>query len=71
MDNFMQWITDHWGNVVALVGLLVGAFAVVAKFTPTPADDRWAAWLMDKLNILPVTAKQVRQEKVAAKKQAP
>lgn len=65
MDNFIAWVTDHWGNVVILAGILTSGFAIVARFTPTPKDDAWAAWLMDKLNVLPESAKKQYEEEKA------
>jgi hypothetical protein len=39
----MDWISEHWQELVAAVGGLVIAARVMVKLTPTPADDRWLA----------------------------
>ena len=65
MEAFFEWINTHG---MALIAALVGLFVVVAKITPTPKDDAWAAKLMSMLNILPAGAKETLKEEEAAKK---
>ena len=67
MDNFMNFMQTQWPNIIALLGLLLGAFAAIAKWTPTPKDDAWAARLLGWLNLLPVTAKEKLKESKEAK----
>jgi hypothetical protein len=68
MDNFMNFMQTQWPNIVTLLGLLLGVLTVIAKWTPTPKDDAWAAKLMGWLNLLPVTAKKTLADDEAAKK---
>ena len=53
MENFMNFLQLQWGNIVVLLGLLLSAGVVIAKWTPTPKDDLWFARLLDWLNLLP------------------
>lgn len=33
------WITAHWVEITAALGLLVGAARIIVILTPTPKDD--------------------------------
>jgi len=57
VDNFMNFMQLQWGNIVVLLGLILSAGVVVAKWTPTPKDDAWFARLLSWLNLLPHGAK--------------
>jgi hypothetical protein len=62
MENFMNFMQTQWPNILALMGILLSALVVIAKWTPTPKDDLWAARLLGWLNMLPVSAKEKLDE---------
>jgi hypothetical protein len=35
----MDWFTQHWTEIVAVVGAAVILARIIVKLTPTPADD--------------------------------
>jgi len=42
----MNWITDHWESLIAIIGGLVIAARLIVKLTPTPRDDAFLAKLI-------------------------
>jgi len=39
MSDILPWITSHWNDIFAAVGLVVTAASAVVRLTPTAADD--------------------------------
>ena len=37
--NIVNYITSHWVEIGAAVGLIMGAARIIVKLTPTPKDD--------------------------------
>jgi hypothetical protein len=35
----MNWITENFANIMAVVGAVVVLARIIVKLTPTPADD--------------------------------
>jgi DUF1009 family protein len=35
----MNWITENFANIMAVVGAVIVLARVIVKLTPTPADD--------------------------------
>ena len=35
----MNWITENFANIMAIVGAVVVLARVIVKLTPTPSDD--------------------------------
>jgi len=35
----MNWITENFANIMAIVGAVIVLARVIVKLTPTPADD--------------------------------
>ena len=35
----MEWIVEHWAEIVQLILAIIGAASIVVKLTPTPKDD--------------------------------
>lgn len=50
------FIVANYGMLLGIVGSLLGVGAVIAKFTPSPKDDRVFAKLLGFLNLIPVPA---------------
>lgn len=68
MTAFIAFVTANIGAILAIIGALAGAFAIVAKLTPTPKDDKVAAAILNFLNLLPTTAKATYEARKAEKK---
>jgi hypothetical protein len=45
----MDWLTQNWQALVALVGAVVMVARIIVKLTPTPRDDAWLAKVVDAL----------------------
>lgn len=35
----MNWITENFANIMAVVGAVIVLARIIVKLTPTPADD--------------------------------
>ena len=35
----MDWIMQHWKDILAIIGGIVTVASIVVKLTPTPKDD--------------------------------
>ena len=35
----MNWITENFTNIMAIVGAVIVVARIIVKLTPTPADD--------------------------------
>ena len=35
----MNWITENFANIMAVVGAIIVVARIIVKLTPTPADD--------------------------------
>lgn len=53
MENFIQWITAHGTDLIALIVGVIGVLEVIARLTPTDKDNsivetikRWFDWLL-------------------------
>lgn len=41
----MDFITDNWQNILAVLGALYVLATVIAAITPSDRDDTWVAWI--------------------------
>lgn len=66
----MNWILEHWQEILACFGALVGFCSLVVKLTPTQKDDNFVAWMVKILNWLSIFNPKKDQETLekAAKK---
>lgn len=37
--NIVNYVVNHWVEIGAAVGLIMGAARIIVKLTPTPKDD--------------------------------
>ena len=35
----MEWIINHWKEILAIIGGVVTVASIIVKLTPTPKDD--------------------------------
>lgn len=35
----MEWITEHWKDILAIIGAVVTVCSLIVKITPTQKDD--------------------------------
>jgi len=48
----MNWITENFTNIMAVVGAVIVLARVIVKLTPTPADDTWLEKIINILKSL-------------------
>jgi len=48
----MNWITENFTNIMAVVGAVIVLARVIVKLTPTPADDTWLEKIVSFLKTL-------------------
>lgn len=48
----MDWIMEHWVEIGAGFGLIMGLARIVVKITPTPKDDKVLEGLVKLLKTL-------------------
>ena len=53
----MEWLTAHWGDVITAALAVLGAASVVAKLTPTEADDKVIQKILDVVHAFGLTKK--------------
>jgi len=53
----MEWLTNHWVEVMQAVLAVLGAASIVAKLTPTEADDQVVQKILDVVHALGLTKK--------------
>ena len=53
----MEWLTTHWVEVGQAVLAVLGAASIVAKLTPTEADDKVIQKVLDVIHALGLTKK--------------
>ena len=52
MGSFLDLVSNNWVGIVNLLTQIVGAFAIVAAWTPNTVDNRIAQLFMDGINFL-------------------
>ena len=52
----------NWGHIVEVILALLGAFSLIAKLTPTKADDRVLEKLFKFIHFLGLTKKKAIDE---------
>ncbi len=40
MTNLIEFVTTHGAELVSAVLMILGGFSIIAKYTPTKADDK-------------------------------
>ena len=53
----MEWITENWVNITAIVGGVVTLASIIVKITPSTTDDEWLAKIVKVLNALALNPK--------------
>ena len=48
----MEWITNHWKDVLAVIGGVVSVCSLIVKLTPTQKDDTVLAKIIKILAVL-------------------
>lgn len=48
----MNWLTDNFTNIMAVVGAVIVLARIVVKLTPTPQDDSVLEKIVDFLKAL-------------------
>ena len=64
MENAMkmfQWALANWDTVVGGLLTIIGGASVIAKLTPTPADDAFLAKIVKALDFLALNTQRPQQ----------
>lgn len=48
----MEWITQNWKDILAIIGGVVTVASIIVKLTPTPKDDTVLAKVIKVLSAL-------------------
>ena len=56
----VEWIMANISNVVQMIVQIVGAFAIIAAWTPNTADNKIAAMLLEGVNFLGANLNKAR-----------
>lgn len=48
----MEWITNHYADILAWIGGVVSCATIIVKLTPTPKDDAILAKVIKVLSAL-------------------
>lgn len=52
MTEMIKWCAEHWNDVLAVIGGLIGVATVIVKLTPTQQDDAVLAKVIKVLSAL-------------------
>jgi hypothetical protein len=50
LSTVAGWLLDNWDTILMAIPAAIGVFAVVARVTPTTADDAVVQWLYDNVH---------------------
>ena len=48
----MNWITQHWSDVLQVISYIIASASIITALTPTPKDDALMAKLHSVLKLL-------------------
>lgn len=48
----MEWINEHWKDILAIIGGIVTVASIIVKLTPTQKDDNILAKIIKVLSAL-------------------
>lgn len=48
----MEWITNHWKDILAIIGAVVTTASLIVKITPTQKDDNILAKIIKILSAM-------------------
>ncbi len=60
----LDWITEHWDDVLAIYGGLVAICTTVVKFTPSTKDDEIIGKIINFLDFFSTAFKKSDAEKL-------
>lgn len=60
----LDWITEHWDDVLAIYGGLVAICTTVVKFTPSTKDDKIIGKIINFLDFFSTAFKKSDAEKL-------
>ena len=52
--EILTWIINNYEAIIAGVVAVLTGLALLAKITPSPADDKWIAKILAFLKLVPV-----------------
>lgn len=51
MDDFINFISLHWDDVIIILGILLSLTRAIVKLTPTQEDDKILAKIISFLDV--------------------
>lgn len=60
----LDWITEHWDDILAIYGGLVAICTTVVKFTPSTKDDEIVGKIINFLDFFSTAFKKSDAEKL-------
>lgn len=51
MSDIIAYVSEHWTDILTAITSLIGAFAIIAKLTPTTVDDTIINFLLKIINL--------------------
>lgn len=54
----MEYVSNNWVEIVAIIGGIVTTASLIAKLTPTPKDDEFMAKVAAVINALALNPKK-------------
>lgn len=49
--SIISWITSNWGDLLQAVLAVLGAASIIAKLTPSKADDKWIGKIINWIGL--------------------
>lgn len=66
----IDWILNHWVDLLAVYGAVVAICSAIVKLTPTTKDDNWWAKILKILDHFSTVFTKEDAEKIAKATQA-
>lgn len=60
----LNWITEHWSDVLAVYGGLVALSTAIVKITPSTKDDEWVSKIIKVLDFFSTAFTKADAEKL-------
>lgn len=65
LGDILAYIQQHWDDIITAITSLIGAFTIIAKLTPTTADDKVIDFILKVINFLSLNIKPQAKKEAA------
>ena len=59
----MEWIMNHWDDILGIITGAIAVASIIAKLTPTKTDDKWVARILQLVDLLALNNKPTELNK--------